>query len=458
MNNNVKILVADDDDLMRDFVEETLVRAGFNATCVSNGSEAIDELMRHNYGVIFTDIKMPGADGFRVLETALKINPESKVIMITAYGKIEDAVRAMKVGAFDYLTKSQDTSPDEIEMLLRKALNFQTLQTENKRLKSELTDKFSFANMIGKCPRMQQVYDLISTVADSNATVLITGKSGTGKELVARAIHFNGFRKDGPFVKLNCAALPDGLVESELFGHEKGAFTGAVKTVKGRFELSNGGTILLDEISEMSTALQAKLLRVIQEHEFERIGSGQTIRTDVRIIATSNRNLRNDVRQGNFREDLYYRLNVIPIDLPELTERQEDIPLLIEHFVEKFSKENSKEISSITDEAMRGLMEYHWPGNVRELENCIERAVVINKDGVLKTDDFPGQIFTKEEFELPEGLKPRMTIHEMEKSLILKTLEANDGNRTRSAEVLGITTRTLRNKLYEYGLSKKNQS
>ncbi|MBD3233953.1 MAG: response regulator, partial [candidate division Zixibacteria bacterium] len=379
MNNNTKILVADDDDLMRDFVEETLIRAGFNATCVSNGSEAVDELMRNNYGVIFTDIKMPGADGFKVLETALKINPESKVIMITAYGKIEDAVRAMKIGAFDYLTKSQDTSPDEIEMLLRKALDFQTLQTENKRLKSELTDKFSFASMIGKSPRMQQVYDLISTVADSNATVLITGKSGTGKELVARAIHFNGCRKDGPFVKLNCAALPDGLVESELFGHEKGAFTGAIKTVKGRFELSNGGTILLDEISEMSTALQAKLLRVIQEQEFERIGSGQTIRTDVRIIATSNRNLRNDVRQGNFREDLYYRLNVIPIDLPELTERQEDIPLLIEHFVGKFSKENSKEISSITDEAMRGLMEYHWPGNVRELENCIERAVVVNK-------------------------------------------------------------------------------
>ncbi len=451
-NKGIKILVADDDSLMRDFLMEVLSRSGYQALSVPDGKSAVEAINRDDFNIIITDVKMPGYDGMKVLKAALSKNPQSKVILITGYGTIENAVAAMKEGAFDYLTKGEKTSPDEIEIVLKRAINYQKLETENKRLKNELSNKYSFSNMIGKSPQMLRIYDMIKTVADSSATVLITGKSGTGKELVAKAIHFNSKRKDYPFIKLNCAALPDGLVESELFGHEKGAFTGAIKTVKGRFELANGGTVLLDEISEMSVNMQAKLLRVLQEREFERIGSSRTIQADVRIIATSNRNLKEEYRKGRFREDLYYRLNVIPIEIPELSERREDIPLLIEHFIEKYSSKNNKPIKAISETAMKVLSDYSWPGNVRELENCIERAVVVNKSGTIEKDDLPGNIFDIAKNDLPERIKPGMSIKEMEKTLILKTLKKSGGNRTHAAETLGITTRTLRNKLAEYGL------
>jgi len=449
---NEKILVADDDSLMREFILETLGRLGYDAIGVVDGNQAREVLKKERYNLVITDIKMPGANGIDVLKTAMSVNAECKVILITGYGTIENAVEAMKEGAFDYLTKSEKTSPDEIELVVKKALNYQKLETENRLLRSELSGRYAFSNMIGKSPQMQRIYDMVNTVANSNATVLITGKSGTGKELVARAIHFNGGRKDGPFVKLNCAAVPDGLVESELFGHEKGAFTGAIKTVKGRFEMADSGTLLLDEISEMSVSLQAKLLRVLQEQQFERVGSGHTIETDVRIIATSNRNLGSEVRKGKFREDLYYRLNVIPIELPDLSQRREDIPLLAIHFMEKYAKLNDKNITSISESSMKILSEYNWHGNVRELENFIERAIVVSRTGTLNEADFPSQLFAVEENEIGEGIQAKASIHEMEKSLILKTLQANNGNRTRAAKSLGITTRTLRNKLHEYGL------
>ena len=306
--------------------------------------------------------------------------------------------------------------------------------------------------MIANDPSMKTVMALAEKIAPSEATVLITGESGTGKEVMSSFIHRKSKRKDEPFIALNCAAIPENLLESELFGHEKGAFTGATHRRIGKFEEAHGGTLLLDEISEMSVSLQAKLLRVLQEQQFERVGSGHTIETDVRIIATSNRNLGSEVRKGKFREDLYYRLNVIPIELPDLSQRREDIPLLAIHFMEKYAKLNDKNITSISESSMKILSEYNWHGNVRELENFIERAIVVSRTGTLNEADFPSQLFAVEENEIGEGIQAKASIHEMEKSLILKTLQANNGNRTRAAKSLGITTRTLRNKLHEYGL------
>jgi DNA-binding NtrC family response regulator len=459
---NTRILVVDDDSLMRDFVLETVSRLGYECEGSADGLSALEIIECRKFNLIISDVKMPGADGIAVLKAARKVNPECKVILITAYAAIEDAVAAMREGAFDYLTKGEKTSPDELEMVIQRALDYQNLEAENRRLKTELSGRYSFSNMVGKSPQMQRVFDMIQTVANSKATVLITGKSGTGKELVAKAIHYNSNRKDNPFIKLNCAALPDGLVEAELFGHEKGAFTGAIKAVKGRFEIANKGTLLLDEISEMSVVMQAKLLRVLQEREFERIGSGQTIFTDVRIISTSNRDLKDEVRKGRFREDLYYRLNVIPIDLPTLAEKTEDIPLLTDHFIKMHSERNRKNIQGISESALKALSEYSWPGNMRELENFVERAVVVNKTGILELSDFPPYLSASGDAvdsgmraDMLDWVRPGISIYDMEKSLILKTIEAANGNRTRASELLGITTRTLRNKLHEYGLGTK---
>ncbi|MBD3169660.1 MAG: response regulator [candidate division Zixibacteria bacterium] len=457
--SSARILVADDDSLMREFVMETLNRIGYEVDGVADGESAITALQKVEYDLVITDIKMPGSDGMEVLRAAKSVDPCYKVILMTAYGTIDSAVSAMKEGAFDYLTKGQKTSPDEIELVVARALEFQKLETENKRLKTELSDKYSFSNIVGRSPKMQQVFDMIQTVARSSASVLITGKSGSGKELVARGIHYNSPRREHPFIKLNCAALPDGLVETELFGHEKGAFTGAVKAVKGRFEIANKGTLLLDEISEMSVSMQAKLLRVLQEREFERVGSGQTIQTDVRIIATSNRNLKDEVRKGQFREDLYYRLNVIPINLPTLAERIEDIPLLANHFAALYARKNEKNIEGITEDAKKMLCDYNWPGNVRELENFVERAVVVSQNYRLDVEDFPPQLITapQENIEL-DWVRPGVSLYEMEKQLILRTIEAEGGNRTRASEILGVTTRTLRNKLHEYGVGPKRRT
>ncbi|MEE3258906.1 MAG: sigma-54 dependent transcriptional regulator [Candidatus Latescibacterota bacterium] len=366
MATSKHILVVDDDSYVRESTEEILRRRGYEVDTAADGKAALVKLDEADFDLILSDIKMPGMDGIEFLEAAHGKYPDIHVIMMTAFGSVDNAVEAMQKGAIDYIQKGS-ADPAEIELVVERALKYQDSERENKRLRSELKDKYSFNNMIGKAHNMEQVFDLIDTVADSRATVLITGESGTGKELVARALHYNSARRTAPFVRLNCAALPKDLMESELFGHEKGAFTGAHKQTRGRFEIADGGTLLLDEISEIDPALQAKLLRVLQEREFERLGSTQTIKVDVRIVATTNRDLQKEVEAGNFREDLYYRLNVIEMGLPPLRERKEDILALVQNFVAKYNEENGKSIAGVTDEALDALMQYDWPGNIREL-------------------------------------------------------------------------------------------
>ncbi len=444
-----RILIVDDDSYVREATEAILSARNYEVETAPEGKTALQKLDEGEYDLLLSDIRMPGMNGLELLEAARAKVPDIHIIMLTAFGTVEDAVDAMKKGAYDYIQKGTD--PSEIEIVVDRALQFQETERENRRLRSELQDRYSFGNMIGKAHNMEQVFDLIETVADSRATVLVTGESGTGKELVARALHYNSGRCSGPFIRLNCAALPKDLMESELFGHEKGAFTGAIKQTRGRFEMADGGTLLLDEISEIDPSLQAKLLRVLQEREFERIGSAQTIKVDVRIVATTNRDLQSEVEEGNFREDLYYRLNVIEMALPSLRERKEDIPALISSFIDRFNQENGKSVEGIRDDSLDLLGQYNWPGNVRELENYIERAVVVARGPVLEPGDFPAKLANGPVGLQDHGLQVGMTVHEIERQLIMKTLEACRGNRTEAAAMLGISTRTLRNKLHEYG-------
>lgn len=449
-----KILIVDDETIVRDFISEVLIRMGHAPLAADSGEKAITHLERTEFDIVITDFKMPGLSGIDVLKKALELWPDCRVIIITAFGTIEHAVDAMKMGAHDYITKP--ISPDHLEMVVSKALEYKSLKIENRLLRNEISDKFSFENIIGKAANMQAVFELIRRASPSDSTILINGESGTGKELVAKAIHYNSLRANCPFIKMNCAALPEGLIESELFGHEKGAFTGAFRATRGRFELADGGSLLLDEISEIPPPLQAKLLRVLQEKEFERIGSGQTNKVDVRVIATSNRDLREEVSRGNFRDDLFYRLNVIPIDIPPLRQRLEDIPLLCNYFLNKFCLKSGVPLKILSEKVMRIFKSYSWPGNVRELENLLERAVVISKNQELKPVDFPPEI-TSGIAAIPSGsMDVGMSVNEAEKILILKTLKAHAGNKSRAAEVLGISTRTLRNKLHEYGYAEKN--
>ena len=385
----------------------------------------------------------------RILSRVKKKHPDMGVLMITAYGSIKNAVKAMQQGAFDYITKPFNL--DEMELVVEKFFEYQSLVDENAYLRSELDRKFSFENIVGTSQPMQKVFDCIRMVAKSKATVLIQGASGTGKEIVARAIHYNSDRKHGPFVTTNCAALPEGLVESELFGHEKGAFTGAYRTTKGRFEMADGGTLLMDEISEINLGLQAKLLRVLQEREIEKVGGGKLSPVDVRIVATTNKDLELEVKENRFREDLFYRLNVVPIHLPTISERREDIPLLVQHFLKLYAAENGKPIKGVSEKAMTMLVQRDWPGNVREIENCVERAVVMSGPDVeiLDAGHFSLQDQISVEGRLGIG-SSQTTLREAEKSLILKTLRDQDGNRTNTADLLGISVRTLRNKLNEY--------
>jgi DNA-binding NtrC family response regulator len=448
-----KILIVDDEAIVRDFISEVLIRMGHAPLAADSGEKAVKHLERTEFDVIITDFKMPGLSGIDVLKKALELWPDCRVIIITAFGTIEHAVNAMKMGAHDYITKP--ISPDHLEMVVCKALEYKKLRIENRMLRDEISDKFSFENIIGKAPNMQAVFELIRRASPTDSTILINGESGTGKELVAKAIHYNSPRANSPFIKMNCAALPEGLIESELFGHEKGAFTGAIRATKGRFELADGGSLLLDEISEIPPALQAKLLRVLQEKEFERIGSGQTIKVDVRVIATSNRDLRDEVSGGKFRDDLFYRLNVIPIDMPPLRQKLEDIPLLCNYFLNKFCRKSGVPVKTLSEKVMQIFLSYSWPGNVRELENLLERAVVISKNQELKPVDFPPEI-TSGLAAVPSGtMDVGMSVDEAEKILILKTLKAHAGNKSRAAEILGISTRTLRNKLHEYGYADK---
>ena len=444
-----KILIVDDEAIVRDFVSEVLIRMGYAPLAVESGEKALEYLRRGEYDLVITDFKMPGISGMELLKQTLALWPDCRVIIITAFGTIEQAVGAMKMGAHDYITKP--ISPDHIEMVVSKALEYKTLKMENRILRREMSEKYSFENIIGKAEGMKRIFELIRRASPVDSTILISGESGTGKELVAKAIHYNSARAAGPFVKMNCAALPEGLIESELFGHEKGAFTGAIRATRGRFELADGGTLLLDEISEIASSLQAKLLRVLQEREFERIGSGQTIKTNVRVIATSNRDLKDEVDRGDFRDDLYYRLNVIPIEIPPLRQRLEDIPLLCDYFLSKNCQKIGIPSKTLSEKTMQMFMAYPWPGNVRELENVIERATVISKNLELKPSDFPPEIAAGVTGAIKGRLDVGVSIGHAEKILILKTLRAQGGNKTKTAEILGISTRTLRNKLQEYG-------
>lgn len=444
-----RILVVDDEEVIRDLLRETFLRKKYAVDTAPTGKGALKMAESEPYDLIVSDIRLPDVSGMKILERLKKKQPDLGIILITAYGSIKNAVKAMKQGAFDYITKPFDL--DEIELVVEKYFEYRNLVNENLYLRSELDRKFRFENIVGASQPMERVFDAIRMVAKSRATVLIQGPSGTGKELVARAIHYNSDRRQNAFVTTNCAALPEGLVESELFGHEKGAFTGAYKLTKGRFELADNGTILLDEVSEISMGLQAKLLRVIQEREIERVGGAKPISVDVRIIATTNRDLKKQVENRAFREDLYYRLNVVPIYLPPIRERREDVPLLVDYFVKKYAKENASPVKSVSEKAMRMLSQRDWPGNVREIENAVERAVVMSgrSTEILEPDHF----FFQEQISkpgIPDQPQKEMTLREAEKNLILRTLKANDNNRTKTAEILEISVRTLRNKLNEY--------
>jgi len=447
MGNSVRLLVVEDDPHMREALNEVLSRGLVREVLLAgDGEEGLEMVKAHSPDVIISDLKMPKMDGLTFYKRAKELT-SAPVIFITAYGTVPIAVEAMREGAFDFILKP--FSMDVLEEAVSRAIRYLGAKKGRSPAPKEGPKGVNF---LGESPAISKVKRLAERVAASKSTVLITGESGTGKEVVARFIHQLSPRKKGPFVAVNCAAIPDTLLESELFGYEKGAFTGAVARKPGKFELAQNGTILLDEISEMSPVLQAKLLRVIQEEEVERIGGKGPVKLDVRIIATTNRDLEEMVEKGDFREDLYYRLNVIPITLPPLRERREDIPLLAQFFLEKYSAENDRHFEGFTEEAMEVLTSYHWPGNVRELENVVERAVVIADEKPLLD---PNDIFLKgrrgkESNKGAQGITAGMTVREMEKALILKTLEEVKGNRTKAAELLGITTRTLRNKLAEY--------
>jgi two-component system response regulator FlrC len=462
-----KVLIVDDDDNMRDALRETVRRMGLHVETAENGREGFEKASAKLYDLIISDMRMPEIDGLSMLNMIKSSGIESPVCFITAFGTVSNAVEALKLGASDYILKP--FSPEVIEELIRRTFELESLSPSKKRKKNKAVFRSAF---------MARLFALAKEVADSEATVLITGASGTGKEVLARYVHDNSSRADGPFVAVNCAAIPENLMESELFGFEKGAFTGAVNKKPGKFELADGGTILLDEIGEVPIHLQAKLLRVLQEREVERLGSVKPEKINVRILATTNRVLKKEVAQGSFREDLYYRLNVIAIELPPLRERREDIRELAEFFILKYCEINRKGMCSLGEKALAALIEYDWPGNVRELEHTIERAVVLCKDKVISERDLflhgitLKQFLLESDFEreapavpVPEKTEASeqkqensapaapavgVTIAEMERELILKTLEEVGGNRTKAAELLGITVRTLRNKLNEY--------
>jgi len=455
------LLVVDDEEIVRDFFTAALKRRRVKAVTCRDGVEASETMENISFDIVITDIRMPRMDGMDLLKHILGFHPTVPVIILTAYGTIEGAVESMRTGAFDYLQKPV-TDLEQLDIVLRRAIQYRRLLVENQQLKCELSDRYCFDKLVGPGSEMQRIFELLATIAPTQATILIQGESGTGKELVARAIHYNSPRAKAPFIKVNCAALPEGLIESELFGHERGAFTGAIRTTRGKFEAANGGTLLMDEIGEMPFGLQAKLLRVLQEHEFQRVGSTESVKVDVRLLATTNIDLKKAVAEERFRRDLYYRLNVIPIMLPPLSRRRDDIPVLAYHFLRRYNRMHCRKVERISNEAMRYLSSAPWPGNVRELENSIERAVVMCRSDQIELTDF----FITEELpdlgdrsavSVPEIQSSQsLTIAELEKQHIIRTLNANDGHRARTAEMLGISIRTLRNKLNEYRCSGEN--
>jgi two-component system NtrC family response regulator len=453
-NRAIRVLLADDEESFRRVQQYQLEQSGYQVTGCANGDDALRRFRDELHDLVVTDIRMPGLDGLELLARLQAICPDTPVVVITGHGTIETAVEAMKQGAFEFLTKP--FPGEKLRLTLERALEFARLQRENRELRRAVAGKFAFENLIGSSPPMKELFDSMELVALSDSTVLVRGETGTGKELVARAIHYNSERRTGPFVTLNCGAIPESLIESELFGFRKGAFTGADRERGGRFEAADGGTLFLDEVAEIPLNLQAKILRVIQEGEVDRIGADQPVRVDVRIVAATNRDLEAMVRDQEFRQDLYYRLAVVPLVAPPLRERREDIPLLAEHFLRKMREKTGRPGLRLPPEVFALFDRYSWPGNVRELENSIERMVVLSREDQLTVEGLPAKIRRPEgreaatTFRLPlQGIR----LDEVERDLIRQALELHRGNRTRAAEALGLTRNTLLYRMQKYGLS-----
>ena len=439
-----KILVIDDEQNIRKMLTRVLSPEGFIVKEADNGLEALKRLQEENYSLVLLDLKMPGLNGIEILKKIRENDLNLPVIMMSAYGSIPEAVEAMKLGALDYLIKPFDI--EELKIIINRAIKQYELEVENIYYREEEEKRFNFDEIIGKSNSINKVLEMVKNVSPTTATVLITGESGTGKELIARAIHKNSLRKNGPFVVVNCAAFSLNLLESELFGHEKGSFTGAIAKRIGRFEMANGGTIFLDEIGEMDLAIQIKLLRVLQEREFERVGSSRSIKVDVRILSATNKDLKKEVEEKRFRDDLFYRLNVFSVDVPPLRERKEDIPLIVEHLIAKYNKILNKKVKKVSTKAMELLLDYNYFGNIRELENIIERSMIMAKDEIIDEKYF--NFMNKETYIEKKGI-----LKDVEKELIIKYLIQNKGNRTHTAEFLGISRRSLQNKIKEYQIN-----
>jgi len=454
------ILIVDDDSRIRDFLFDVLTEEGYEVTTADNGEKAINYLKSYSYHVVLTDLKMPGVDGLQVIKECQKANSQIVGIVITGHGSVKSAVEAMKAGAYDYVVKPFQL--DEIKIGVQRAIEHQRLTVENLSLRKQLKKKYKFENIIGDSDEIQKVFELIEKVADTDSTILIRGESGTGKELIAKAIHYNGYRRDRPLIPVNCGAIPEDLLESELFGHVRGAFTGATSTRIGRFELAHNGTIFLDEIGDMSPSLQVKVLRVLQEQEFERVGGTNTIKVNVRIIAATNQDLERAVKERTFREDLYYRLNVIPVYVPPLRSRKSDIPLLLKHFIDHFNQEKNKKFEYLSAEVTDVLLQYDWPGNVRELENTTERLVILKGKGAIQPDDLPDKILKKSrdnfipQLHIPEaGICFKTAVSQFEKELILQALDKSDWVKNKAARILNLKRTTLVEKMKKTKIQKE---
>ncbi len=446
------ILIVDDDTAHRTMLKVNLEGAGYEIIEADDGDQVLPALEEHEVDLILMDLKMKRMDGIEAIKLLREKGRMEPVVVITAFSSVESAVEAMKYGAMDYVTKPVDI--EALKITVSKALDFEALREENEELKKRIGEQFDFGNIIGRSPAMQKVFETLSLVAPSDATVLINGESGTGKELIASALHHNSNRKKGPFIKVNCAALHENLLESELFGHEKGAFTGADSQRKGRFELASGGTLFLDEIGDMSLQTQAKILRVLQEGELERLGGSTTIKVDVRLVAATHKDLNAMVKDGSFRQDLFFRLSVVPLDLPPLRDRTEDIPVLADFFLQRYAEKNKKDIRGFHPQTLMLLARYSWPGNIRELENTIERAVILCLGEQITPRELPPQMLPHD-FTIndkPVATSGGLTLKDMEREAIRATLEQTDGNKSRSAKLLGIARQTLLNKIKEYGL------
>jgi two-component system response regulator AtoC len=450
-----RVLIVDDEESFRHMLSVILIKEGYEVDTSSNGEEGLQKASASPFDQILCDIRMPRMDGLVFLREIKKTGAETTVIMMSAYGTVDTAIEAMKLGAYDYISKP--FKPDEIILTLRKSEEREQLRKENQLLRKEVGKEYSFENIVSKNEKMQKMFDVIKKVSQYKSTVLITGESGTGKELVARALHYNSDRSQSPFIAVNCGAIPENLLESELFGHAKGAFTDAIRTKKGLFEEADGGTLFLDEIGELPGQLQVKLLRVLQEGEIRRIGESKPIQIDVRIVAATVKDLSKEVNEGHFREDLFYRLNVLPIHIPPLRERKEDIPLLIQHFIGKYNKTMNKNVADVDHNALDTLMNYKWYGNVRELENTIERAIVLSEKNNIGLENLPIEIQNfKEEFQLEVLSEEEYSIKKASKSLevnlIKKALRRTKGNHTHAARLLEISHRALLYKIKEYGI------